>query len=143
MTTSAASARGSGASTSASAKVIGGVGDGREAAPRGAQRVAEGAGRGEQVVPYAQRAGPPQPHDPLAAFGLPGRGGDQFPDPQDGDGGNADPVLVEDVQAGHAGQAFRARYLDQALAYIAGHPGVWLTTSDEIAEHYARTVPAA
>ncbi|MFB4318763.1 hypothetical protein [Actinomadura sp. 21ATH] len=35
------------------------------------------------------------------------------------------------------GQAFRARYLDQALDYIAGHPGVWLTTSDEIARHYA------
>ena len=36
------------------------------------------------------------------------------------------------------GQAFRARYLDEALAYIAGHDGVWLTTSDEIAAHYAR-----
>jgi peptidoglycan/xylan/chitin deacetylase (PgdA/CDA1 family) len=40
------------------------------------------------------------------------------------------------------GQAFRAKYLDQALAYIAGHPGVWLTTSDDIAEHFARTSPA-
>lgn len=37
-----------------------------------------------------------------------------------------------------SGQPFRARYLDQALAYIAGHPGVWLTTSDEIAEHFDR-----
>ncbi|MGH4031653.1 hypothetical protein ACQB60_22275 [Actinomycetota bacterium Odt1-20B] len=37
------------------------------------------------------------------------------------------------------GQAFRAKYLDQALEYVAGHPGVWLATSDEIAEHYART----
>jgi allantoinase len=37
-----------------------------------------------------------------------------------------------------SGQPFRARYLDQALEYIASHPGVWLTTSDEIAEHYAR-----
>ncbi|MFI6793748.1 polysaccharide deacetylase family protein [Nonomuraea sp. NPDC050383] len=37
------------------------------------------------------------------------------------------------------GQAFRAKYLDQALAYIAGHEGVWLTTSDEIAAHYAST----
>jgi allantoinase len=27
----------------------------------------------------------------------------------------------------------------EPLAYIASHPGVWLTTSDEIAEHYART----
>ncbi|MFE0107272.1 polysaccharide deacetylase family protein [Streptomyces sp. NPDC059009] len=37
------------------------------------------------------------------------------------------------------GQAFRAKYLDRALEYVAGHPGVWLATSDEIAEHYART----
>ncbi|MFF4953436.1 polysaccharide deacetylase family protein [Streptomyces chattanoogensis] len=35
------------------------------------------------------------------------------------------------------GQAFRHKYLDQALEYVVNHPGVWLTTSDEIAEHYA------
>lgn len=40
------------------------------------------------------------------------------------------------------GQPFRAKYLDQALSLVASHPGVWLATSDEIAEHYARTVPA-
>ncbi|WP_030562360.1 polysaccharide deacetylase family protein [Streptomyces aureocirculatus] len=34
------------------------------------------------------------------------------------------------------GQAFRAKYLDQALEYVVNHPGVWVTTSDEIAEHY-------
>ncbi|MEV1242661.1 polysaccharide deacetylase family protein [Nonomuraea sp. NPDC050022] len=34
------------------------------------------------------------------------------------------------------GQAFRAKYLDQALEYVASRPDVWLTTSDEIAEHY-------
>ena len=39
------------------------------------------------------------------------------------------------------GQPFRARYLDQALEYITGHPGVWLTTSDEIAAHFARVRP--
>jgi allantoinase len=38
------------------------------------------------------------------------------------------------------GQPFRHKYLDQALEYIANHDGVWLTTSDEIAEHYAKTV---
>ncbi|WP_280382364.1 polysaccharide deacetylase family protein [Nocardia wallacei] len=38
-----------------------------------------------------------------------------------------------------SGQAYRAKYLDQALEYIAGHPGVWLTTSDEIADHFAAT----
>ena len=36
------------------------------------------------------------------------------------------------------GQAFRHRYLDQALAYLAAQPGIWLATSDEIAEHYRR-----
>ncbi|SFL31334.1 polysaccharide deacetylase family protein [Geodermatophilus ruber] len=47
-------------------------------------------------------------------------------------------------------QPFRHKYLDQALEYIAGHEGVWLATSDEIAEAYraqrgaaAATVPAA
>jgi len=34
------------------------------------------------------------------------------------------------------GQAFRARYLAEALEYIAGHEGVWLATSDEIAAHF-------
>lgn len=36
------------------------------------------------------------------------------------------------------GQPFRHKYLLQALEYVANHPGVWLTTSDEIAEHYIR-----
>jgi peptidoglycan/xylan/chitin deacetylase (PgdA/CDA1 family) len=36
------------------------------------------------------------------------------------------------------GQGFRAKYLDKALEYISSHNGVWLTTSDEIAEHYLR-----
>jgi allantoinase len=34
------------------------------------------------------------------------------------------------------GQAFRAKYLDQALAFLAEQPDIWLTTSDEIAEHF-------
>ncbi|CAM04661.1 polysaccharide deacetylase [Saccharopolyspora erythraea NRRL 2338] len=37
------------------------------------------------------------------------------------------------------GQPFRAKYLDQALEHVANHPGVWLTTSDDIAEHYLRS----
>ncbi|MFI7664030.1 polysaccharide deacetylase family protein [Nocardia sp. NPDC049526] len=32
------------------------------------------------------------------------------------------------------GQAFRIKYLEQALDYVANHPGVWLATSDEIAD---------
>ncbi|MFI7672294.1 polysaccharide deacetylase family protein [Actinophytocola sp. NPDC049390] len=34
------------------------------------------------------------------------------------------------------GQAFRARYLDEALEFLAAQPDAWLTTSDEIAAHY-------
>ena len=34
-------------------------------------------------------------------------------------------------------QPFRQKYLERALDHIAGHDGVWLTTSDEIASHYA------
>ncbi|MDA0563393.1 polysaccharide deacetylase family protein [Streptomonospora sp. S1-112] len=37
------------------------------------------------------------------------------------------------------GQAFRAKYLDQALAYLTAQPEAWITTSDEIADHYNRT----
>lgn len=37
------------------------------------------------------------------------------------------------------GQAFRHKYLEKAPEYIAGHEGVWLTTSDDIAAHYANT----
>lgn len=35
------------------------------------------------------------------------------------------------------GQPSRYRYLREALDYITQHEGVWLTTSDEIAAHYA------
>jgi peptidoglycan/xylan/chitin deacetylase (PgdA/CDA1 family) len=36
-------------------------------------------------------------------------------------------------------QPFRHKYLVQALEHVVGHSDVWLTTSDEIAEHYAAT----
>lgn len=36
------------------------------------------------------------------------------------------------------GQPFRSKYLDRALEYIAGHEGVWLTTTDEIVEAYLK-----
>jgi peptidoglycan/xylan/chitin deacetylase (PgdA/CDA1 family) len=35
------------------------------------------------------------------------------------------------------GQPFRAKYLDLALQYLAAQPDIWITTSDEIAAHYA------
>ncbi|GIL25101.1 polysaccharide deacetylase family protein [Actinocatenispora comari] len=38
------------------------------------------------------------------------------------------------------GQPFRAKYLDQALAYLAAQPDIWLTTSDDIARHYRETI---
>lgn len=34
-------------------------------------------------------------------------------------------------------QPFRHKYLVKALDYITGHEGVWFTTTDEIAAHYA------
>lgn len=34
------------------------------------------------------------------------------------------------------GQPFRAKYLDDALDYITDHDDVWLTTGEEIADHY-------
>jgi hypothetical protein len=34
------------------------------------------------------------------------------------------------------GQPFRAKYLDQALRFLAAQPDTWLTTSDEIAHRY-------
>ncbi|GAA3439225.1 polysaccharide deacetylase family protein [Kutzneria kofuensis] len=39
------------------------------------------------------------------------------------------------------GQAFRAKYLDLALEFLAAQPDAWLTTSDEIAEHHRRARP--
>ncbi|SFK91746.1 MULTISPECIES: polysaccharide deacetylase family protein [Amycolatopsis] len=39
------------------------------------------------------------------------------------------------------GQPFRHKYLDQALEFLAGQEGAWLTTSDEIAEEYLRQHP--
>jgi len=41
-----------------------------------------------------------------------------------------------------SGPPFRRKYLDQALEYVASHADVWLTISDEIAGHYARTTTA-
>lgn len=38
------------------------------------------------------------------------------------------------------GQPFRHKYLDRALEFLAAQPDIWLTTSDEIAAHYQRTL---
>jgi len=36
-------------------------------------------------------------------------------------------------------QPFRHKYLERALEYIARRSDVWLTTSDDIAAHYAKS----
>jgi peptidoglycan/xylan/chitin deacetylase (PgdA/CDA1 family) len=42
-------------------------------------------------------------------------------------------VMALAVHPFSTGQAFRHKYFEQALAYVTGHEGVWLATSDEIA----------
>ncbi len=39
-------------------------------------------------------------------------------------------------------QAFRHKYVDLALEFIAAQPDVWLTTSDDIAAHFRTVAPA-
>lgn len=62
---------------------------------------------------------------------------DQF-DQLYADGESAGRVMALCLHPFIVNQPFRHPYLDRALAYIAGHDRVWLTTSDDIAEHYAQ-----
>lgn len=52
------------------------------------------------------------------------------------EGGKSGRVMAIALHPFVTGVPFRSKYLDQALAYIAGHSKVWLTTSDEIADWY-------
>lgn len=79
----------------------------------------------------------------LMLFGSSGLTGDEFFrtvvdqfDQLYADGAASGRVMALALHPFVTGQAFRAKYLDKALEYIASHEGVWLTTSDEIAEHY-------
>lgn len=54
--------------------------------------------------------------------------------------GGASRVMAIALHPFVTGQAFRVKYLDQALEYLAAQPDIWLTTTDEIAEHYQKTV---
>jgi peptidoglycan/xylan/chitin deacetylase (PgdA/CDA1 family) len=45
-------------------------------------------------------------------------------------------VLCISVHPFVTGQPHRSRYLEQALAYVTGHPYVWLATGSEIADAY-------
>jgi peptidoglycan/xylan/chitin deacetylase (PgdA/CDA1 family) len=66
---------------------------------------------------------------------------DQF-DQLFADGAQTGRVMALALHPFVVGQAFRAKWLDKALGYIASHEGVWLTTSDAIADHYRETCSA-
>ena len=59
-------------------------------------------------------------------------------DQLDADSADSGRVMALALHPFVIGQPFRHKYLLQALQYVANHPRVWLTTSDEIAEHYIR-----
>ncbi|MCW5694573.1 MAG: polysaccharide deacetylase family protein [Pseudolabrys sp.] len=82
----------------------------------------------------------------LSLFGVKGMTGEEFYrtvvdqfDQLYADSADSGRVMALALHPFVMGQAFRARYLDEALGYIASHDGVWLTTSDDIAEHYVAT----
>jgi peptidoglycan/xylan/chitin deacetylase (PgdA/CDA1 family) len=83
----------------------------------------------------------------LGLFGAKGMTGDEFYcavvdqfDQLYADGAQTGRVMALALHPFATGQAFRAKYLDKALEHIASHDGVWLTTSDDIADFYAQTV---
>jgi allantoinase len=55
------------------------------------------------------------------------------------DGRTTGRVMVLAVHPFILGQPFRHRYFAEALEYVCSRDGVWLTTSDAIADHYIRT----
>ncbi|MEQ7129402.1 polysaccharide deacetylase family protein [Actinopolymorpha sp. B11F2] len=59
-------------------------------------------------------------------------------DQLDADSAHSGRVMALALHPFVIGQPFRRKYLDQALEYVANHPRVWLTTCDEIADHYLR-----
>jgi allantoinase len=52
------------------------------------------------------------------------------------EGAESGRVMCISLHAYVIGHPHRIGYLDEALSYILGHEGVWLTTAEEIAEHY-------
>jgi allantoinase len=62
---------------------------------------------------------------------------DQF-DQLYGEGRKSGRVMALCLHPFIVNQPFRQKYLDKALSYISKRAGVWLTTSDEIADHYAK-----
>ena len=53
------------------------------------------------------------------------------------DGAESGRLLVLPLHPYLVGQPFRIRYLERALAAVAGTSGVWLTTADEVVDHVA------
>lgn len=53
------------------------------------------------------------------------------------DSANSGRVMALCLHPFVSNQPYRQKYLERALEYIARHDGVWLTTSDDIAAHYA------
>jgi peptidoglycan/xylan/chitin deacetylase (PgdA/CDA1 family) len=83
----------------------------------------------------------------LSLFGAKGMTGDEFFrtivdqfDQLYDDGAETGRVMALALHPFATGQAFRTKYLDKALEYIGSKEGVWLTTSDEIADFYAKNV---
>ena len=52
------------------------------------------------------------------------------------EGAESGTIMCIPLHAYAVGQAHRIAALDEALAYITGHDGVWVTTGREIAQHY-------
>ncbi|MCP9980094.1 polysaccharide deacetylase family protein [Actinomadura madurae] len=55
------------------------------------------------------------------------------------DSGTSGRVMALALHPFVIGQPYRHKYLDQALEFLAAQPDAWLTTSDDIAEHYLAT----
>lgn len=55
------------------------------------------------------------------------------------DAANSGRVMALALHPFVIGQPFRAKYLDLALEYLVAQPDIWITTSDDIAEHFQRT----
>ncbi|MBC9034689.1 polysaccharide deacetylase family protein [Sphingomonas sp. JC676] len=79
----------------------------------------------------------------LSLFGVKGMTGEDFYrtvvdqlDQLFADSADSGRVMALALHPFVVGQPFRAKWLDKALDYVASHQGVWLTTSDEIAEQY-------
>jgi peptidoglycan/xylan/chitin deacetylase (PgdA/CDA1 family) len=54
------------------------------------------------------------------------------------EGATSGRVMCVSLHCYWIGKPHRAKYLDQALAYVKAHKDVWFTTADEIADYYMK-----